>query len=851
MMMFCMKAKTVAAGLLLAAMTATAATAEVATDAAAEQSTVVPMKFATWRQGVLHWRLEDQDHETRVSSFGFWYASFGFKPQLGRLYKLRFEPSDYMSAIYGDHCVKMFFPDVPDPIPGGPVLIAIPVPLPPLHFSLGWGFGGPPYPEVHSLAEFNAAKESVWFINPDEKSDSKLYIKLYRANNRMGLDLDPASQSAVTLTAPATGETVSGSFFAMARVKNGLTSWVNFEVDGAKVGVSVDNCALHNEPWGTCIDSTKLSDGPHELVATYDGKSGKISSEKVVFKVDNTRAAVFFQARLDERSHESYLDDHWPGRKIRGTVPILAGIANMKEVSKVEFYADATLKETDASSPYETSIDTTTVKDGVHELTLKAYDGAGKLAASQTVKVTVVNTPFTIIAPVAGETVSGTVAFLADSTVDDGIRYRWVKFLVDGVDKGEDNLLRHGLPFGLCIDTTKLSDGPHEVVVQHGFPEDGWWGGAASSAKVAFNVDNTRPAVSLIHKARFESAWPGRKLSGIAPVEAAVANMKAVGKVEFYVDTVLKGTDSISPEAKRVAELAQMSAEIAAAQRELAQPNPEAQAKWEQTLVAPGPWWSLGPYQSALADVAAGHEVYVKEYEPERAVDVTKPTADGKVWVQQPNWQDGKVCKLEGALGEFYTANYVYRDIRVGAATTAQLSLGSGGPIKVWVNGRQVLAHELYRGVAADQDTISVELRPGANTLLMKIVNGGGNFGLYFKGPLDEFPFGNLTPAELFAILSLPTAQRSAAQLKQMAALYSSTAPALAEARAHLAELQRRRLARENDTTTYSASIDTTKLTEGAHELTVKAYDAAGKLAASQTTRIVVDHAFKDGARYR
>jgi len=193
----------------------------------------------------------------------------------------------------------------------------------------------------------------------------------------------------------------------------------------------------------------------------------------------------------------------------------------------------------------------------------------------------------------------------------------------------------------------------------------------------------------------------------------------------------------------------------------------------------------------------------------------------------------------------------VYRDIRVGAATTAQLSLGSGGPIKVWVNGRQVLAHELYRGVAADQDTISVELRPGANTLLMKIVNGGGNFGLYFRGPLDEFPFGNLTPAELFAILSLPTAQRSAAQLKQMAALYSSTAPALAEARAHLAELQRRRLARENDTTTYSASIDTTKLTEGAHELTVKAYDAAGKLAASQTTRIVVDHAFKDGARYR
>jgi len=86
-----------------------------------------------------------------------------------------------------------------------------------------------------------------------------------------------------------------------------------------------------------------------------------------------------------------------------------------------------------------------------------------------------------------------------------------------------------------------------------------------------------------------------------------------------------------------------------------------------------------------------------------------------------------------------------------------------------------------------------------------------------------------------------------------VAAYYGNTAPALAGARRHLAKLQQQLLAREKDPTQwpYSAPLDTTKLKEGAHELTVKAYDAAGKMAASQTTKIVVDNAFKEGGKYR
>jgi len=541
-----------------------------------------------------------------------------------------------------------------------------------------------------------------------------------------------------------------------------------------------------------------------------------------------------------------------PGRMISGTVPVAAGVANLK-AGKVEFYVDAALKETDGSSPYTVSLDTTKLAEGAHELTVKAYDAAGKVAASQTVKVYVCNKgAISLLAPLAGKPVSGTITALA--SVPEARPCRWMQFTVDGVEQGEDNLLLHAPPFGLDIDTSKLGNGPHvlEAVAGYGHLIPGYRPGDAlrpyaterhsylTSEKVAFTVDNAIPAVSLTHRERFDAPWQGRKISGTVPVEARVANLKA-GKVEFYVDGTLKGTDSSSLDEKRKADLAQ----IDAAQRELI--KPEAQAAWEQGLVAAGPWagpwWSVGPYQAASA-----HEAFIKDYGPEHSVDLTKPTADGKTWVQhlEPEWRDGQPIWLVKlwATGD-NTATYVYRVINARTATTLPLLLGSDDTITVWVNGKQVLAHEVQRGlVEADLEKLSIELRPGANTMLMKITNIGNSSGFYFKGPLEM-------PVEISTILLLPPAQRSAAQREQVAAYYGNTAPALAGERRHLAKLQQQLLAREKDPTqwSYSASIDTTKLTDGAHELTVKAYDAAGKMAASQTVKVTVANAVEAEAR--
>ncbi len=61
------------------------------------------------------------------------------------------------------------------------------------------------------------------------------------------------------------------------------------------------------------------------------------------------------------------------------------------------------------------------------------------------------------------------------------------------------------------------------------------------------------------------------------------------------------------------------------------------------------------------------------------------------------------------------------------------MSLGSDDAIKVFLNGTQVLAKNVDRGPAADQEKANLKLSEGENHLLLKIVNNSGPAGFYFK----------------------------------------------------------------------------------------------------------------------
>ncbi len=130
---------------------------------------------------------------------------------------------------------------------------------------------------------------------------------------------------------------------------------------------------------------------------------------------------------------------------------------------------------------------------------------------------------------------------------------------------------------------------------------------------------------------------------------------------------------------------------------------------------------TLSPWKLAASAPAASFDV---------AFDNDKPLAELTGGVEHLEWKEGAVQPLPDGDN---TAHYLVRTLTVPAATALPVNLGSDDAIKLWVNGKLLLANKVTRGVLADQERVSVMLQPGANTLVLKIVNGGGPGGFYFQ----------------------------------------------------------------------------------------------------------------------
>ena len=172
-----------------------------------------------------------------------------------------------------------------------------------------------------------------------------------------------------------------------------------------------------------------------------------------------------------------------------------------------------------------------------------------------------------------------------------------------------------------------------------------------------------------------------------------------------------------------------------------------------QPLPKLGEWHHLGPFMAAGFDQA-----FAAASPPEKAVELAKTYMNGKLkWTKQPSWKDGTV---HNTLSGDNASNYLYREIDASESQVLSISLGSDDAIKVWVNGKQVLAKKIGRAAAADQEKITVQLNKGRNQFLMKIVNGSGPTGFYFKA-LTSGP-----PANVVAVLKLAEDKWNAAQRK-------------------------------------------------------------------------------------
>jgi len=180
----------------------------------------------------------------------------------------------------------------------------------------------------------------------------------------------------VAITAPSEGALVSGVVPIVASASDdfGVTV-VEFYLDGALLG-SDPTPAPYAFYWNT----GPVAPGPHALTAKAKDAAGNTGTSGVVNVTVKDVAAP-----------SVLLTSPTNGSVVLGTVSIAATASDNVGVTRVEFYVDGVFKGSDVTSPYAYDWNTTTVANGSHFLSARAYDAAANVGYSGSVTVTVDN----------------------------------------------------------------------------------------------------------------------------------------------------------------------------------------------------------------------------------------------------------------------------------------------------------------------------------------------------------------------------------------------------------------------------------------------------------------------------
>ncbi len=173
------------------------------------------------------------------------------------------------------------------------------------------------------------------------------------------------------------------------------------------------------------------------------------------------------------------------GAAVQGKIVVQATATDNVGVHHCVFTVDNAAPIGDYNAPYELYVDTTTLVNGAHTVTIAAFDAAGNTAKS-VVSFTVTNPVPDTIKPVAsltmtpsGATVSGRVVFLATATDNVGVAK-----VVFALENGT-TVTAHTAPYAWYFYTTTIPNGAHTCTAT---AYDA--AGNSAGSTVAFTVKN-------------------------------------------------------------------------------------------------------------------------------------------------------------------------------------------------------------------------------------------------------------------------------------------------------------------------------------------------------------------------
>ncbi|MBX9789481.1 MAG: PQQ-dependent sugar dehydrogenase [Pirellulales bacterium] len=149
-------------------------------------------------------------------------------------------------------------------------------------------------------------------------------------------------------------------------------------------------------------------------------------------------------------------------------------------------------------------------------------------------------------------------------------------------------------------------------------------------------------------------------------------------------------------------------------------------------------WHVIGPFDNEGGRGFA--QVYPPEQDPAHIDLAAEYEGAGELaaW-RELSLSDGRVNNLRRFKRNDNVLCYLYRRIEVPAAQRVRVSLGCDEGLVIWLNGRMLYSVQESRIAALpNQDFVTLDLRPGTNDLLVKVINGRGLFGFYFEPTLPH-----------------------------------------------------------------------------------------------------------------
>jgi len=133
-------------------------------------------------------------------------------------------------------------------------------------------------------------------------------------------------------------------------------------------------------------------------------------------------------------------------------------------------------------------------------------------------------------------------------------------------------------------------------------------------------------------------------------------------------------------------------------------------------------WQLAGPFPGDDIDA---------ELAPERGIDLAAAMAAGDrevKWAQHLTDPSGIVNFAEMLQPNTNSTAYMYAEVKVEQPQDVLFQCGSDDGMKLWLNGRLIHRAAEPRSLQVDQDAVEARLEAGTNQVLVKVVQGGGDW---------------------------------------------------------------------------------------------------------------------------